>query len=66
MKITVNGETREISPGLALLELLAQLKVEPKAVVVERNGAILRFPDLAGVKLEPADQIEIVHFLGGG
>lgn len=66
MKITVNGEAREVGAGTALLALLAQLQVEPKAVVVERNGAILRFPDLAGVTLEPGDQIEIVQFLGGG
>jgi thiamine biosynthesis protein ThiS len=66
MQIAVNGETREVSPKLALLDLLAQMQVKPGAVVVERNGTLLRSNDLAGVTLEAGDRLEIVHFLGGG
>lgn len=66
MQITVNGETRDVSPGLALVDLLAQLHIEPKTVVVERNGTILRSGDLEGVRLEAGDRLEIVRFLGGG
>ena len=65
--ITVNGDERRIPSGWTLADLLASLKLDARAVVIERNGTILRdraaFPSLA---LESEDALEIVHFVGGG
>jgi thiamine biosynthesis protein ThiS len=42
------------------------LKLNPGLVVVELNLEILKRDDLAKAVLSEADQVEIVHFVGGG
>ncbi len=64
--IVVNGEPRAVARGLTLLELLQALDLDPRAVVVERNRAIVRRPALGAVRVAPGDAIELVHFVGGG
>jgi thiamine biosynthesis protein ThiS len=64
--ITVNGEHRAVAQGATLLVLLDALDLDPRAVVVERNRAIVRRPRLGEVALAPGDAIELVHFVGGG
>jgi thiamine biosynthesis protein ThiS len=66
MQLTLNGRAREIDPGTDLLELLADLRIEPRVVIVEHNGRILRPGDFEGVDLSAGDRVEIVHFVGGG
>lgn len=66
MHLTINGEAREV-PGPATLEdLLTHLDLDPRGVVVEHNRAIVRRPQLAEATLTEGDQVEIVHFVGGG
>jgi thiamine biosynthesis protein ThiS len=64
--ILVNGETRAVTQGATLLELLAALKLDPRAVVVEHNRSIVRRPALGDVRVAPGDAVELVHFVGGG
>ncbi len=64
--ITVNGERRSVARGATLLELLESLALDPRAVVVEHNRAIVRRPKLGAVTVGPGDAIELVHFVGGG
>ena len=64
--ITVNGERRAVACGATLLALLGALELDPRAVVVEHNRAIIRRPRLGEVTLAPGDAIELVHFVGGG
>ena len=64
--VTVNGEPRAVTRGATLLELLTSLALDPRAVVVERNRAIVRRPRLGDVTVESGDAIELVHFVGGG
>jgi len=64
--IVVNGEPRAVARGLTLLELLQALDLDPRAVVVEHNRAIVRHPALGAVRVAPGDAIELVHFVGGG
>ena len=65
--LTVNGESREVPQGTTLGGLLRDLGLEPRLIVVERNREILRdrarFDDIA---LEAGDELELVHFVGGG
>ena len=65
--LTVNGKRREIPEEWSLADLLVSLELDPRLVVVERNGTILRdresFPR---VSLARNDSLEIVHFVGGG
>ena len=65
-QIVVNGEPRDFTPGTRLLDLLAALALDPRAVAVERNGAVLRRAQLGEVELEADDRLEIVRFVQGG
>jgi thiamine biosynthesis protein ThiS len=64
--IVINGEPRQIAQGATLLDVLAQLELDPRAVVVEYNRRIVRRPGLGDVRVGPGDAIELVHFVGGG
>ena len=64
--VLVNGQPRAVAPGATLLELLAGLALDPRAVVVEHNRKIVRRPALGDVRVAPGDTIELVHFVGGG
>lgn len=66
MQITVNGETRDVSPGVSLLELIDELGLNAKAVVAQRNGDIVVRTDYAATVLTDGDEIELVRFVGGG
>lgn len=64
--VLVNGQPRAVAAGATLLELLAGLALDPRAVVVEHNRRIVRRPSLGEVRVAPGDAIELVHFVGGG
>jgi len=64
--VVINGDVRRVPGGLDLPALLAFLGLAPETVVVEHNRTIVRRNALAGVPVSSGDQIEIVHFVGGG
>jgi thiamine biosynthesis protein ThiS len=64
--VTVNGEPRHLLGPATLLDLLAQLGLDPRTVVVELNREIVRRPRLGETTLADGDTIELVHFVGGG
>ena len=66
IQIEVNGEPRAVASGASLLELLAALELDPRAVVVEHNRRIVRRPALGDVRVANGDAVELVHFVGGG
>lgn len=66
MDVVINGERKHVTPGATLLELLKELELDPRAVVVEHNRKIVRRPVLSEVTVSPGDEIELVHFVGGG
>jgi sulfur carrier protein len=66
MKIRVNGEEKEISPGLTVTQLLEELQIRPGRVVIELNRHILTRDNHSSTLLNEGDVVEIVHFVGGG
>ncbi|WP_312489816.1 sulfur carrier protein ThiS [Sphingomonas sp.] len=64
--ITVNGEHKRVAAGLSLADLSSQLGLVPEKVAVERNLEVVPRSTLADVQVEDGDEIEIVHFVGGG
>jgi thiamine biosynthesis protein ThiS len=66
LSITLNGEPRSVSPGTSIAALAEQLNLDPKKIAVERNLEIVPRSTLAQVMIEEGDQLEIVHFVGGG
>lgn len=66
MDVVINGERKQITAGVTLLELLNELELDPRAVVVEHNRKIVRRVGLSDVTVQDGDAIELVHFVGGG
>lgn len=66
MEVKVNGELKAIPEGITALGLLGQLAIVPERVVVELNMRILKRAELATTVLKQKDEVEIVHFVGGG
>jgi len=64
--VTINGSAREVGAGHTLPELLEMLGLDPRLVVVEHNRAIVERGRMAGVEVKAGDNLEIVHFVGGG
>lgn len=66
MKLTINGETRQMDDGCSVAALMLRLGVNPAQVAVEKNGGIVPKSAYAGTRLCDGDAIEIVQFIGGG
>ncbi|WP_308223048.1 MULTISPECIES: sulfur carrier protein ThiS [unclassified Sphingomonas] len=64
--IIVNGEHRRVVAGLSLADLASELGLVPEKVAVERNLEVVPRSTLAQVMVEDGDELEIVHFVGGG
>lgn len=64
--ITLNGEPRIVKAGQSIADLVESLGLNPAKVAVECNLAIVPRSTLADVLLAEGDQLEIVHFVGGG
>ncbi len=66
MKISINGETREIIDQINLSQLLENLSLPSTRIAVELNKQVVRRADWETIKIGEADKIEIIHFVGGG
>jgi thiamine biosynthesis protein ThiS len=66
LSITLNGEPRPVPPETSIASLAETLGLDPKKIAVERNMEIVPRSTLADVMIEEGDQLEIVHFVGGG
>jgi thiamine biosynthesis protein ThiS len=67
LALLVNGAERTAPVGSTLADLLHSLDLDPRLVVVEHNGVILR--DRTSYDRQPldgGDVLELVHFVGGG
>ena len=64
--LVVNGESRAVPEGTTLAGLLAQLGLDPRAVVVEHNRRIVRRDALGATRVAGGDEVELIHFVGGG
>jgi thiazole synthase len=64
--IHVNGEHRRVRAGLTIAQLANELGLAPEKVAVERNLEVVPRSTLASVIVEDGDELEIVHFVGGG
>ena len=66
MKLTVNGEVRDVPDALRIPALLELLGVAPGRVAVEVNGTVVRKPQHPETLLRDGDAVEVVTFVGGG
>ncbi|MDA8085058.1 MAG: sulfur carrier protein ThiS [Nitrospiraceae bacterium] len=66
MKLTINGETTEITMAETLSELLEELQIVSGRVAVEVNQSVIRKAEFGTFRLHDGDTVEIVNFVGGG
>lgn len=66
VRVTVNGEPREVPVATTVADLLASIGRHPRTVAVEHNGEILPRHAHAATPLRPGDRLEIVGFVQGG
>ncbi len=66
MRITLNGEKREIPDNLSVLGLLELLAIQHQRVAVELNEMIVKKDRYGETAIQDGDSIEVVAFMGGG
>jgi thiamine biosynthesis protein ThiS len=66
LTITVNGDIKRVDAGTSVKAFLEGIELDPTKVAVERNLEIVPKSTFADVALSEGDQLEIVHFIGGG
>ncbi len=66
IELEVNGKRVELDGETPLLDYIARLGVDPRAVAVEHNGVIVERAAFARTVLRGGDVVEIVRMVGGG
>lgn len=66
VSIVVNGEHKRVTAGLTIIQLAEQLGLVPEKIAVERNLEVVPRSTLGEVEVKDGDELEIVHFVGGG
>jgi sulfur carrier protein len=66
VRVSVNGEWRDVSPETRVADLLRTLGISTPRVAVEYNREILPKPSYGETRLCEGDELEIVTFVGGG
>jgi len=66
IRITVNGEQRQLADDATVAVLLETLSLNGRRLAVERNGEIVPRSEHARQPLAEGDRLEIVRAIGGG
>ena len=66
MRLIVNGEPKDLAEISTVASLVANLGMKPDRLAIELNREIVSRADWDQTKLHDGDQLEIVHFVGGG
>jgi thiamine-phosphate pyrophosphorylase len=66
MEVVANGRSRAVEDGATVEELIRSLGLDPRFVIVERNGEPLERKAYAGTRLSQGDRLELVRAVAGG
>jgi sulfur carrier protein len=66
MKLTINGDARDVPEGLTVRGLLVFLELGGGPVAVEINREVVPRAEHEQRALHGEDVVEIVHLVGGG
>jgi sulfur carrier protein len=66
MQLTVNGQAHQVPEGLTVRALIERLGLTDGPVAVEKNRQVVPRAEHATTALSDGDELEIVHFVGGG
>lgn len=66
MRVTINGEAKDVPEGLSVAGLLSHLGIVGERVAIEYNLQVLSREKWPVTPVKADDNFEIVHFVGGG
>jgi thiamine biosynthesis protein ThiS len=66
VKVTVNGNEREVEPGTTIAALVEALGLRTDRIATERNLKVVPKARYGETALVDGDKLEIVTFVGGG
>ncbi len=66
MTIIVNGETKEYTEQITLLEMMNKLDIADKVMAAAVNMNIVKQDDWDKHALNDGDKVELLDFVGGG
>ena len=66
MRITINGEARDVDAGLSVRALVETLGLTGQRVAVERNAVLVPKAEFNACELDDGDRLEIVTLVAGG
>jgi sulfur carrier protein len=66
MRITANGKHYQVEAGLTVASFIRSRELDPRFVVVERNGEPLERRRYEQVRLADGDRLELVRAVAGG
>jgi sulfur carrier protein len=66
IQVVVNGESRALTEGETIQQLLEELHLDAARVAVELDRRIVKPKDWGGTALPNGAHLEIVQFVGGG
>ena len=66
IKIKINGKIMILKENIILFNLLKKQKIPINKVAIELNKKIVNKKKIKKIKLNNKDNLEIVHFIGGG
>jgi sulfur carrier protein len=66
MNVVVNGKARAVDDATTVSDLVAELGLTERNVVVELNREPLDRARYAAVRLSPGDVVEVVRAVAGG
>jgi sulfur carrier protein len=65
--IQLNGRQQELSGEVkTIAQLLASLSLENRIVIVELNKEVIHKAAYTDQPIKDGDQVELIHFVGGG
>jgi sulfur carrier protein len=66
MRVVANGRAYEVAPDTSVDRFIRSRHLDPRLVVVERNGEPLARERYEAVRLEDGDRLELVRAVAGG
>lgn len=66
MKLIINGETKEFSENITVLQVLEKLDLTGKVMAAAVNMEIVKQGNWATYTLKEMDKLELLDFVGGG
>lgn len=66
MRITVNGEPRDITDGSTIADVVTTVTTAPSGVAVAREGELVTRSRWASEQLHEGDQLDVLSATAGG